>query len=189
MKKSIGDHFTLIPDPRVERTKKHKLQDILVIAVCAVLCGAEPWTHIETFGQVHEEWFRTFLDLPDGIPSHDTCGRVLAALDPDAFEAALRAFVAALAGSRRGKHLAIDGKTLRHSFDRASAKAAVHRVSAWVHENQVVFGPLAVDAKSKEITALPELLRMLDLTEATVTSDAIGCQKEIAGQTVDQGGD
>jgi len=188
-KKSIWDHFTLIPDPRVERTKKHQLQDILVIAVCAVIGGAEHWTPIETFGKVHEAWFRTFLDLPKGIPSHDTFGRVFAAWDPDAFEAALRAFVAELGGRSQGKHIALDGKTLRQSFDRASAQAAVHRVSAWVHENPVVFGQWAVDAKSHEITAIPELLQLLDLTEATVTIDAIGCQKEIAGQIVDRKGD
>ena len=188
-KESIWAHFTLIPDPRVDRTKKHNLQDILVIAVCAVICGAEHWTHIETFGKIHEAWFRTFLDLPNGIPSHDTFGRVFAALDPDAFEAAVRAFVEALAGSSQGKHLAIDGKTLRHSFDRASAKAAVHMVSAWAYEDHVVFGQLAVDAQSNEITAIPELLKLLDLTGATVTIDAVGCQRDIAGQISERGGD
>ncbi len=185
MKKSIWDHFAIIRDPRVERTKKHKLQDILVLAVCAVLCGAEHWTHIEAFGKIHEAWFRTFLDLPHGIPSHDTFGRVFAALDPEAFEAALRALVGELAGGSRGKHIALDGKTLRHSFDRASAKAAVHMVSAWVHEDHVAFGQRAVEAKSNEITAIPELLQLLDLTEATVTIDAMGCQKEIARQIVE----
>jgi predicted transposase YbfD/YdcC len=187
--KSIWEHFAILRDPRVERTKKHKLQDIVVIAVCAAICGAEHWTHIETFGKVHESWFRTFLDLPNGIPSHDTFGRVFAALDPEAFEAAVQAFVADLVGSSRGKHIAIDGKTLRHSFDRASAKAAVHMVSAWAYEDHVAFGQLAVEAKSNEITAIPELLQMLDLTEATVTIDAMGCQKEIARQVVERGGD
>ncbi len=189
MKTSIWDHFGILRDPRVERTKKHKLQDILVIAICAVICGAEHWTHIETFGKIHEAWFRTFLDLPNGIPSHDTFGRVFAALDPEAFEAALRAFVGALAGSSQGKHIAIDGKTLRHSFDRASAKAAVHMVSAWVYEDHVAFGQRAVDTKSNEITAIPELLKLLDLTEATVTIDALGCQRDIARQIVDRQGD
>jgi predicted transposase YbfD/YdcC len=188
-KESIWEHFAVIRDPRVERTKKHKLQDIVVIAVCATICGAEHWTHIETFGKVHEAWFRTFLGLPHGIPSHDTFGRVFAALDPEAFEAAMRAFVADLAGSSRGKHLAIDGKTLRRSFDHASAKAAVHMVSAWAYEDHVAFGQLAVEAKSNEITAIPELLQMLDLTGATVTIDAMGCQKEIAGKIVERGGD
>jgi predicted transposase YbfD/YdcC len=188
-KKSIWEHFAVIRDPRVERTKKHKLQDIVVIAVCAAICGAEHWTHMEIFGKVHEAWFRTFLDLSHGIPSHDTFGRVFAALDPEAFEAAIRAFVEDLAGSSRGKHLAIDGKTLRHSFDHAGVKAGVHMVSAWAYEDHVAFGQLAVAAKSNEITAIPELLQMLDLTGATVTIDAMGCQKEIAGQIVERGGD
>ena len=189
MKKSIWDHFAAVPDPRVERTKRHELQDILVIGVCAVICGAEHWTDVEMFGNVNGEWFGTFLDLPHGIPSHDTFGRVFAALDPDAFEAVMQAFVADLAGSSRGKHIAIDGKTLRNSFDRARAQGPLHMVSAWVHENCVAFGQRTVDAKSNEITAIPELLKLLDVEEATVTIDAMGCQKEIAEQIVDQGGD
>jgi len=189
MRKSIWDHFAAVPDPRVERTKRHKLQDILVLGICGVICGAEHWTDIEMFGRVNEGWFRTFLDLPNGIPSHDTLGRVFAALDPDAFEAVVQAFVADLAGSSRGKHIAIDGKTLRGSFDRARSKGPLHMVSAWVHENHVAFGQRAVDAKSNEITAIPELLKLLDVDEATVTIDAMGCQKEIAEQIIDQGGD
>jgi predicted transposase YbfD/YdcC len=189
MKKSIWDHFAAIPDPRVERTKRHELHDILVTAVCAVICGAEYWTDVEMFGKVNEPWFRTFLELPNGIASHDTFGRVFAALDPQALEAAMRAFVVDLAGSSRGQHVAIDGKTLRNSFDRASAKAALHMVSAWAHENHVAFGQLAVEAKSNEITAIPELLKLLDVQEATVTIDAMGCQREIAAQIIDQGGD
>jgi predicted transposase YbfD/YdcC len=189
MRKSIGDHFAAVPDPRVDRTKRHKLQDILVIAVCGVICGAEHWTHVELFGKINEAWFRTFLDLPNGIPSHDTLGRVFAVLDPDAFEAVVQAFVADLAGSRRGKHIALDGKTLRGSFNQASAKGPLHMVSAWVHENHVAFGQRAVDAKSNEIIAIPELLKRLDVEEATVTIDAIGCQREIAEQIIGQGGD
>ncbi len=189
MRKSIWDHFAAVPDPRVERTKRHELQDILVIAVCGVIGGAEHWTDIEMFGKVNEEWFRTFLGLPNGIPSHDTFGRVFAALDPQAFEAVVQAFVADLAGSSRGKHIAIDGKTLRGSFDRAGSKAPLQMVSAWVHETDVTFGQVAVEASSNEITAIPELLKLLDLEEATVTIDAIGCQKEIAEKIVEKGGD
>lgn len=188
MSTSIWEHFAVIPDPRVERTRKHKLGDILAIAVCAVICGAEHWTHIAEFGRANEGWFRTFLDLPHGIPSHDTFGRVFAALDPEAFEQALRAWIADLAGSSRGKHIAIDGKTLRRSFDRANAKGALHMVSAWVHENHVSFGQLAVEDKSNEITAIPKLLELLQLTDATVTIDAMGCQKEIARQIVEKEG-
>ena len=188
MSTSILEHFAVIPDPRVERTRKHKLGDILAIAVCAVICGAECWTHIAEFGRANEAWFRSFLDLAHGIPSHDTFGRVFAALDPEAFERALRAWIADLAGSSRGKHIAIDGKTLRRSFDRANAQAALHVVSAWVHENHVSFGQLAVEDKSNEITAIPKLLDLLQLTEATVTIDAIGCQKDIAHRIVAQDG-
>lgn len=185
---SIWEHFAVIPDPRMERTKKHKLQDIFALVVCAVICGAEHWTHIEEFGKANEEWFRTFLELPHGVPSHDTFGRVFAALDPDGFERAFQAWVHDLAGSSSGKHISIDGKTLRRSFDRASSKAAIHMVSAWVYENHAVFGQVSVDDKSNEITAIPRLLGMLQLRQATVTIDAMGCQREISRQIVDKQG-
>jgi predicted transposase YbfD/YdcC len=188
MTASIWDHFAIVPDPRIERIKKHRLQDILAITICAVICGAEHWTHIEEFAKANEQWFRTFLGLPHGIPSHDTFGRVFTALDPDAFEQAFQQWVHDLAGSSSGKHIAIDGKTLRRSFDRASAKSGIHMVSAWVYENHAVFGQLRVDDKSNEITAIPKLLEMLQLTQATVTIDAMGCQKDIAKQIVDKQG-
>ena len=189
MATSLWEHFWVVRDPRVERTKKHKMEDILTITICAVICGADTWTDIAAFGETKEGWFRTFLELPHGIPSHDTFGRVLAALDPEAFERSFQAWVADLAGTSAGKHVAIDGKAIRRSLDRASGKACIHLVSAWVCEDHAVFGQVAVDNKSNEITAIPKLLEMLALREATVTIDAIGCQKEIVQQVKDKGGE
>jgi predicted transposase YbfD/YdcC len=185
---SIGDYLSVIPDPRVDRTKLHKLQDILLMVLCGVICGAETWVDIADFARAKEAWLRTFLELPHGIPSHDTFGRVFASLDVRAFEQAFQRWILDLAGTSEGKLIAIDGKTIRRSLDRASGKAAIHLVSAWVHENHAVFGQLAVEGKSNEITAIPKLLEMLDLTKATVTIDAMGCQKEIAQKVADRGG-
>lgn len=189
MATSVWEHFYVLPDPRIERQKKHKLEDILTITICAVICGADNWNDIEDFGEAKESWFRTFLELPHGIPSHDTFGRVLAALDPDGFERCFQSWVADLAGTSAGKHIAIDGKAIRRSLDRANGKACIHLVSAWVCEDHAVFGQLAVDQKSNEITAIPKLLEMLKLKGSTVTIDAIGCQKEIARQIKEKGGD
>ncbi len=180
--------FIDMPDPRVDRTKHHYLHDILVITVCSVLAGLEHWTQMQDYGKANRAWFDTFLDLPNGIPSHDTFGRVFAALDPDEFESRFQRWTRALAGGTKGKHIAVDGKTLRKSFDRASNKVAVHMVSAWVHENHAVFAQVKVDDKSNEIPAAPKLLAMLDLTDATVTFDALHCQRETAAQIVEQGG-
>ena len=188
MGESIWESFYLVRDPRVERTRKHELHDIMVIAICSVICGAEGWCEMEEFGLSNEDWFREFLDLPHGIPSHDTFGRVFAALDPDEFEAAFRSWVATVAETSAGKHISIDGKTLRRSFDTASRKAAVHMVSAWVHEDHACFGQIKVDEKSNEITAIPKLLDMLCLKGATVTIDAMGCQREISQRIVQKGG-
>ena len=186
---SVWEHFYVLPEPRIERQKKHKLEDLLTITSGAVIGGADTWNDIEDFGEAQERWFRTFLELPHGSPSHDTFGRVLAALDPEAFERCFQAWVADLAGSSAGKHIAIDGKAIRRSLDRASGKACIHLVSAWVCEDHAVFGQLAVDQKSNEITAIPKLLEMLQLKGSTVTIDAIGCQKEIARQIQEKGGD
>jgi predicted transposase YbfD/YdcC len=181
--------FRDLPDPRMVGKITHKLHDILVIAVCAILAGLEQYTEMEDYGWANEDWFRSFLDLPNGIPSHDTFGNVLAALDPDAFEKRVQLWIHALVGSTtQGKHIAIDGKTLRRSFDKASGKAAIHMVNAYVHENHAVFGQVKVDAKSNEITAIPKLLEMLELKDATVTIDAMGCQKQIASAIVKKKG-
>ena len=189
MDSGIWAHFSIIRDPRIERHRKHKLQDIMAITLCGTICGLEHWTHIEDFALTHESWFRTFLDLPHGIPSHDTLGRVFAAMNPDEFEKAFQRWVHDLAGDSAGKHIAIDGKTLRNSFDRASERSAIHMVSAWVHENHAVFGQLKVEDKSNEITAIPKLLKMLELKDSTVTIDAMGCQRDISRQITDQQGD
>jgi predicted transposase YbfD/YdcC len=186
---SMSAHFGALPDPRVERTKAHLLVDILTIGLCAVLCGGEGWTDMATFGQARESWLRTFLALPHGIPSHDTFGRVFAALDPVAFGAAFIAWVGAVAPQTVGQVVAIDGKTLRRSHDRANGKAALHLVSAWADASGLVLGQVAVDDKSNEITAIPALLHLLDVRGCTVTIDAMGCQTAIAQQIVAQGGD
>lgn len=185
---SIMLFFSGLPDPRGDRGSRHLLSDIITLAILSILCGGEDFTDMEDFGNGREEWLRTFLKLPAGIPSHDTFGRVLAALDPEAFEACFRAWTGAVAGELVGV-IAIDGKTIRRSFDKAGKRAAVHMVSAWAADNGVVFGQIATDAKSNEITAIPRLLRMLDLKGLIVTIDAMGCQKEIAAQITAQGGE
>jgi len=177
-----------MPDPRQAGKVAHKLHDILVIVVCATLAGLEHFTHVEDYAKSNETWFGSFLDLPNGTPSHDTFGKVLGALDPDEFEKRIQLWFHALAGSTEGKHIAIDGKTLRHSFDTASGKAAIHMVNAYVHENHAVFGQIKTDEKSNEITAIPQLLEMLQIKDATVTLDAMGCQRDIAEQIVEKKG-
>ncbi len=178
--KNLLDYLEMIPDPRVDRTLRHDLSSVIFITLCAVLCGAEHWTHIEEYGKANEKWLRRLLRLPNGIPSHDTFGRIFAVLDPDALEKALMAFVRDFAGESVGKHIAMDGKTLRRSFDSAAEKNAIHMVSAWVYENQACFGQVKVTEKSNEITAIPQLLDMVNLEKATVTMDAMGCQTAIA---------
>lgn len=185
---NLLDYLAIVPDPRVERTRKHNLVDLLFLALCSVICGAEHWTHIEEYARAHEDWFRQFLSLPNGIPSHDTFGRVFAALDPEALERAINAFVRDLAGDTAGAHIALDGKTLRRSYDRASGRNAIQMVSAWVGELQVSFGQIKVDENSNEITALAPLLDLLNLRDATVTVDAMGCQADLARRIVQGGG-
>ena len=180
--------FAQLKDPRMNRTKLHSLTDILAIAICAVICGADGWAQVQQFGNCKKKWFKTFLDLPNGIPSHDTFGRVFAALDPVAFEECFMKWVAALATASQGRLIAIDGKTIRRSLDAASGKAAIHMVNAWCETNHMALGQLATDAKSNEITAIPKLMKLLDLKDAVVTIDAGGCHKKIAQQIVDQGG-
>ena len=180
--------FDELQDPRTERTRLHTLGDILFITICAVLCGADGWTEVQLFGDSRLVWLKTFLALPNGIPSHDTFGRVFSRLKPDQLEHCFMKWTAALAEVSGGRLIAIDGKTIRRSFDRADNRAAIHMVSAWCETNHIVLGQLATDEKSNEITAIPRLLEMLDIRDSVVTIDAMGCQKAIAKQIVDQGG-
>jgi len=195
---SISEHFATLSDPRAERGKEHLLVDILTITLCAVICGADDWVAVATFGKLKQTWLRTFLALPNGIPSHDTFGRVFRLLDPDelrrCFLTWVRAVVAAPGetgepGTLGQQVVAVDGKTLRRSHDRRAGKEALHLVSAWAAESGLVVGQVATDTKSNEITAIPALLRLLALEGATVTIDAMGCQTAIASQIVEQGAD
>lgn len=181
-------HFRVIDDPRGP-SRWHRLDEIMVIAILAVLCGASGWTDIQQFAQSKLKWLSTFLTLPHGVPSHDTFGRLFAQLDPAQLERCFIQWTAAVAQHSDGVLVAIDGKTIRRSFDRANNKAAIHMVSVFAHANRLALGQLAVDAKSNEITALPRLLELLDLKGKTVTVDAMHCQKKTAQTIRDAGAD
>lgn len=186
--KSLIEHVRIIPDYRVTGRCHHLLVDIIVIAIISILCGADDWNSIEDFGQGKEKWFRKFLALPCGIPSHDTFRRVFSQISPAAFQECFIGWVRDVAGTIKGV-IAIDGKTLRRSHDRVLGKKAIHMVSAWAAENNLVLGQVKTDEKSNEITAIPELLQLLDIKGCIVTIDAMGCQKAIAEQIIDQNGD
>jgi predicted transposase YbfD/YdcC len=178
-----------IEDPRCNQGKRHRLSDMLVIAICALICHADGWEDIQLFGSCKERWFNTFLELPHGIPSHDTFARVFARLNPVAFEACFRQWMSHLAKVSKGRLIAVDGKTLRRSFDTAAGKAALHMINAWCVTNQTVLGQVACGIKENEITALPKLLELLDLSGAVVTADAMHCQKETAQRILNGKGD
>ena len=186
---AIIDHFGDLQDPRVEYLVRHKLLDIVTIAICAVICGADTWAGMETYGKAKQDWLKTFLELPYGIPSHDTFNDVLAQINPEQFQNAFMSWIQAIYEVSKGQIIAIDGKKLRRSHDSSSGKDAIHMVSAWASENRLVLGQRKVDDKSNEITAIPELLDLLDVSGCIVTIDAIGCQKAIAEQIVEQGAD
>lgn len=186
---TIEQHFGDLTDPRIDRTKLHKLLDILVIAICAVIAGADNWKDIADFGQAKIDWFKTFLELPNGIPSHDTFNRVFARLDPQEFQNGFISWVSAMSEVIAGQVIAIDGKVLRRSHDRGIGKAAITMVSAWASANRLVLGQVKVDDKSNEITAIPQLLQALEVSGCIVTIDAIGCQTEIAETIIDQQAD
>jgi predicted transposase YbfD/YdcC len=186
---TLKRHFAKLKDPRLNRRKRHLLIDIIVIAICAVICGCNTWQEIEVFGQRRHDWLRKFLRLPNGIPSHDTFERVFDRLDPQAFQACFHQWVQALVETRRGQHIAIDGKTLRSSGHAGSGLGPLHVVSAWATACHLTLGQVAVAEQSNEITAIPRLLELLDLHGALVTIDAMGCQREIAQQIVAGGGD
>jgi predicted transposase YbfD/YdcC len=183
------DCFGELPDPRINRTREHLLIDVVVIGFCTLLAGGEGFNDMEEFGRSKEAWFRTFLKLPNGIPSHDTFNRVFQALAPEAF---LDGFLRWTKGLRRvvaGEVVAVDGKALRRALDKGKGAALPYIVSAWAADNGLVLGQVKVDEKSNEITAVPELLRALELKGCIVTVDAMGCQKKIARQIVDAGAD
>jgi predicted transposase YbfD/YdcC len=180
----LVDHFQELTDPRRGECT-YPLMNIVVIAVCAVICGADDFVAIAAFGEKRKNWFATFLDLESGIPSHDRFNAVLAAIKPGEFEKCVLSWITALHEITNGQIVAIDGKTLRRSYDVASNKAAIHMVSAWATVNHISLGQVVVDAKSNEITAIPQLLQMLEIAGSLVTIDAMGCQVEIAREIVD----
>jgi predicted transposase YbfD/YdcC len=186
---SIARHFSKVKDPRIDRTKRHRLLDIIMIAICGVICGADNWVDIELFGKTKIEWLKTFLRLPNGIPSHDTFGRVFAALNPQEFESSFMEWVQAINQLTQGQVIAIDGKQLRGSHDSGIGKNAIYMVSAWATENQLVLGQRKVDDKSNEITTIPKLLKLLEVKGCIVMVDAIGTQTKIAKTIIEQGGD
>jgi predicted transposase YbfD/YdcC len=186
--RDLESMFAQVEDPRMERTKLYRLRDSIILAICGVLCGADGWVEIEAFGKAKEAFFTELLNLPNGIPSHDTFGRVFALIDPKQFEASFVQWVQGISQRVKGV-IAIDGKTLRRSHDRESEKKALHVVSAWAVENRLVLAQLATDEKSNEITAIPLLLRQLALAGCIVTIDAMGTQIKIAAQIIEQEGD
>jgi len=186
---SLLEHFAQVPDPRLERTQLHSLQSILLIAICGVICGAGNWAAIERFGHAKQDFFTKIIDLPNGIPSHDTFGRVFAALNTESFNEAFIAWVQCLTKALGTDIVAIDGKTMRRTRNAAKGEPAIHLVSAFAHANGVALGQVAVDSKSNEITAIPALLQKLVLSGCLVTLDAMGCQKVIAANIVDAGAD
>lgn len=195
LRASLLEYFETLADPRVKRTRAHLLIDIIAIAICAVVSGAEGFTDIERYGRAKQSWLATFLELPHGIPSHDTFGRFFAALDPTAFHECFVGWVSQISqmvgggADLCGMLVAIDGKTIRGSHDRPLGRSALHMVSAWASANRIVLAQQAVDSKSNEITAIPELLAILHLDGATLTLDAMGCQTEIVTTIIDKNAD
>lgn len=181
---SITKHFENLEDPRVLRTRKHSLISIIVLAVAGVICNCDSWVEIQEFAETKKKFFEKFLPLPGGIPSHDTFGRVFSVLDATSFQDCFVSWVRELIELNKGRLVAIDGKTVRGSHHLNTGKRAIHMVSAWVSENSVVLGSVKTEAKSNEITAIPELLKLLLLDGCIVTIDAMGCQKEIVSELV-----
>ena len=185
---SIMEHFSTLPDPRILLKTRHRLVDIVTMALCAVIAGADDWVEIAAYAKAKEAWFRDVLKFEGGTPSHDTFGRVFALLNPDAFAKCYIDWVRALVNIS-DEVVAVDGKTLRRSHDRSNGKSAIHMVNAWAVHHGLVLGQVKTEAKSNEIKAIPELLRLLDVKGSVVTIDAMGCQKEIAKQIVEQEAD
>lgn len=188
-RRDLKEYFAKLEDPRIDRSKRHELLDIIFIVICAVICGADNWVEIEAFGKAQEHWLRRFLALPNGIPSHDTFGRVFARLDADQFAECFRNWIQDISRVIGRQVIAFDGKTSRRSHDKTNGKSALELVSAWATANHLVLGEVKVDEHSNEITAIPELLQVLDVQGCIVSIDAIGCQTDIAQDIIDRGGD
>ena len=186
---SIQKHFSKIIDPRIDRSKRHNLIDIIVIAICAIICGADGWEGMETYGEAKYDWLKTIIELPNGIPGHDTFRRVFERINPEAFSRCFIGWVQAVFEASKGDIIPIDGKTIRRSYDKSIGKTAIHLVSAWSAENQLVLGQIKTNEKSNEITAIPQLIDIIELNGGIVTIDAMGCQKNIASKIVDKKAD
>lgn len=185
----LKEHFSSLDDPRTQHRIEHLLLDIVLVTICAVICGADNWVEIEHYGNSKREWLETFLELPNGIPSHDTFERMFARLRPEQVQQCFLNWVQAVFNISDGQLISLDGKTLRGSYQQGGKQGMIHMVSAWASENRLVLGQRKVNEKSNEITAIPELLKVLDLNGAVVSIDAMGCQTEIAAQIVSQQGD
>ncbi len=189
LKRSVLQEFERLEDPRIKREPKHLLIDIVAIVILATLSGADNMVAVETYGKGKQEWLETFLELPHGIPSHDTFSRVLALIDPQQMQECFLSWVKHLSEKLDLNVISIDGKTARGSYDREEGLKALHTVSAWASEHHLVLAQQAVESKSNEITAIPELLNLLDITGAIITLDAMGTQRDIASQIIEQKGD
>jgi len=185
----IVSHFAELKDPREQQNREHQFIDILVITICAAVCGADDWVSVEQFGLAKQSWFETFLELPNGIPSHDTFWRIFRRLDPEQFQQCFMNWMTSVQALTKGEVIAVDGKKLRRSHDTGAGKAAIHMVSAWATNNRLVLGQRKVDDKTNEITAIPELLEALDIRGCIVTIDAMGCQTKIASTILDKKAD
>lgn len=186
---SLFEHIRIISDPRAEKNKRHPLETIIFTAICAVICGAESWVDLQRYGELKKEWLSKHVDLSHGVPSHDTFGRFFALLDPQAFQEGFLGWIRRIQEKTQGRIVSVDGKSIRRSHDRARSKEALHLVHAWASENHFLLGEIKTDTKSNEITAIPELLKLLDLEGAIVTVDAMGTQKEIAKDIQDKKAD
>jgi predicted transposase YbfD/YdcC len=188
-KPTLIEHFKDIQDPRLQRKQLHKLDDIFFMTLCAVICGCDGWVAIEKFANIKRNWFEQYLSLENGVPSHDTFGRVFSLIDPEQFQTCFSTWIKDIVKSVTGDVIAVDGKCLRRSHDKSSNKSAIYMVSAWSHDNQLTLGQVKVDEKSNEITALPALLENLDITGGIITTDALNTQKKSAEVIVSKGAD